>query len=236
MKWGMWGLQEVIEEQALTFVSYDTWTDAYEGYLVKAINKRDGFEMLKEVFDRLEIEMHPKMFHATMQLLKRARHFQSWTSGPEREEMWRIYSPERTAVRVRTSALKVWQAQVEALPIVYVESISIEDEVRRILTDKGSNLDFINIFTRKIKKRFEFEEEVRLVTDDCVMFPGSTSKTVAGRPDLRKVDISRIPDFIESVMVDPEASAEHVAAVQAFCEAKGIAFEGKSRLNELIVK
>lgn len=38
MKFGEHGLQGIVKEKALTFVSYDQWTDSHEAYLIRALH------------------------------------------------------------------------------------------------------------------------------------------------------------------------------------------------------
>jgi hypothetical protein len=231
MKFGEHGLQGIVKEKALTFVSYDRWTDSHEAYLIQALRTLEGEKLLERVFAKLGYQQNARLFRAMIQAGKRGRHMQSWTCGPESEEMWRIYSPERQCVRVQTSALKVWNSKIEALPIVYVPKLSVEEEIKRLLSDGGHCMDFINIFTRKLK-RFSFEQEVRFISEDVFAFPDSNSGVVPGKEYLRKVDISHIPDFIESVVVDPEATPSFVNEVERFCNANNIPFGGQSDLNK----
>jgi len=92
-------------------------------------------------------------------------------------------------------------------------------------------MDFINIFTRKLA-RFGFEKEVRFISEDVFKFPNANSGVVPGKEYLRKIDISHIPDFIESVVVDPEAKPSFVDEVECFCSANKIPFDGQSDLNK----
>lgn len=235
MKFGHHGLQDVVKEKALTFVTYDRWKDVHEGYLIQALRTVKGMELLAKVFAKLGYQQDARLFAAMVHSGKRGRHMQSWTCGPETEEMWRIYSPNKDCVRVQTSAVKVWNARIEALPIVYVPDLSIEEEIKRLLSDGGHCMDFINIFTRKFN-RFRFEKEVRFISSDTFQFPSPDSGVVAGKEFLRKIDISHVPEFIESVVVDPEAEMDLVDDVAKFCAENNIHFGGKSTLNEFRLK
>lgn len=231
MKFEHRGLQDVVKEKALTFVTYDQWSDSHEGYLIQALRTMDGVRLLDEAFKKLGYAEHALSFSAMIQHTKRSRHLQSWTYGPESEEMWRIYSPDRQGVRIQTSALKVWNSRIEALPIKYVPALSIEDEIKRLMSDGGQSMDFINIFTQKLE-RYGFEKEVRFISEDVTLLQEENSGVVPGMNFLRKIDISHIPDFIESVVVDPEAKPEFVAEVEDFCRSENIPFGGQSMLNK----
>ena len=231
MKFGDRGLADIVKEKALTFVTYDKWTDSHEAYFIQALRTLEGEALLDRVFKKLNYRQNARAFNMMIQASKRGRHMQSWTCGPESEEMWRIYSPDRKGVRVQTSALKVWNSKIEALPIVYTPRFSVEEEVKRLLSDNGQRMDFINIFTRKLA-RYSFEKEVRFISEDVFAFKIPNSGVVPGQEYLRKIDISHIPDFIESVVVDPEAEQSFVDEVERFCDANKIPFGGQSTLNK----
>lgn len=121
------------------------------------------------------------------------------------------------------------------MPIRYVPALSIESEVQRLMSDEGRAMDFINIFTRKLEKYYH-EKEVRFISSDAVIFPAENPGVVPGKEFLRKIDISHIPDFIESVVVDPEAKPDFVDDVREFCLANSIPFGGQSELNKFILR
>jgi hypothetical protein len=235
MEFGERGLQGVVKEKALTFVSYDRWADTHEAYFIQALRTAEGINLLDKAFKKFGYKHHARLFAIMMQDLKRARHMQSWTCGPETREMWGIYSKDRKGVRVQTSALKVWNARIEALPIQYIPDLSVEAEVKRLFSNDGLRMDLIDVFTQKLDQ-FDFEMEVRFISEDVTMMDQDKSGVVRSDPSLRKVDISHIPDFIESVVVDPEAKDEFVDDVRKFCFANGVPFDGKSALNEFILK
>lgn len=109
---------------------------------------------------------------------------QCWTSQPEGDAMWRIYSPDKNsyAVRIKTTIGKLMDAafvDYRAIPTVFVGEVSYVDNatISRVLSNYVQNglnlrstmLEFANLLLLK-RKEFEHENEIRLIIAESTGF------------------------------------------------------------------
>ena len=115
--------------------------------------------------------------------------------------------------------------------------LTLEDEVQNLFSDYDGNksFDLLNVFTRK-RKSFEYEE-IRVCTPPRWTFMSDQNDPpTRENGSLLDLSFAHVPDFIESVLVDPYASDKHVELIRSFCEANNLTFEGKSKLHDFVLR
>ncbi len=93
---------------------------------------------------------------------------QCWTRNKASDAMWRIYSPQKTAVRIRTTPRKLEMASRDPLWRVFVGRVQYPSEgdiEKAFLSAKGGRVsDLKSAETLLVKRRaFQHEGEVRLL-------------------------------------------------------------------------
>lgn len=185
---------------------------------------------------------------------------QCWTHLSESDAMWRIYSYNKKAVRV-----KIKKSSVDLLDNVKMADITYQDTP---FQPQNTPDDFINALSQK-RIAFQHEQEVRLIcsykfsSDEdffqhikAVMgisehkqwkqaldslFPNSSIEEQVekagellnignNRQTVKNISFSHIPDFICGVMIHPQADDWYVKIVENFCNINHVPFEGKSKL------
>ncbi|AJG98853.1 hypothetical protein LF65_02267 [Clostridium beijerinckii] len=97
---------DVIENKRLYLTNITMWDDVYEG---KAID---------DFFNYVDNDGEDEGFiRNTIYAAKRFKYAQSWKydDADESDAMWRIYSPQKTGVRIKVSAKKVYDSIIELL-------------------------------------------------------------------------------------------------------------------------
>ena len=133
---------------------------------------------------------------------------QSWTSIPETDAMWRIYSPDKLGVRIETTAKKLFSAvMVDSRSlggtllgeVMYEEQDAITKFIIDWITkDKNSMFRALLPITHFLKrKEFEHEHEIRLIKSI-----DSNSEELVNSVKRLAFRIN-INDFIESYRLDP---------------------------------
>lgn len=88
-------LEEVFKEKKLTLVKPELWDDPFENFILHSIAIRpDG--------SKFEIEFRDDYYG------------QCWSLQKESDAMWRIYSPEKDGVKVKTTIRKLIQSLLDA--------------------------------------------------------------------------------------------------------------------------
>jgi len=145
--------------------------------------------------------------------------------------MWSIYSNNSKAIMLETTDEEIFSLTVKGellekhvgiFPVRYIEMLTLEEEIKAVFDI--ASLNTTNIFKCK-RAAFSHEEEWRAF--------------VVGKIDLKieqplKVPIADISKFIINVLVHPSAPDWYVNTVKEFCLINKIAFQGKSRIFELV--
>ena len=238
----------MIQEKALTFVLPELWEDPYEGkpLLDFLIEKKNTYERI------------------ILTLIYQKTFGQCWTTLSESDAMWRIYSYNNRAVRIKVSKDKISKLKnIDIVPVTY------SDEPFEASGDNKQT--FIKLLSYK-RLAFEHEKEVRLIhhykflSDDDLekhikafmviseheqmvdlienLFPGLEMEEQVRRicemtnygkykQTVHKISFDHIADFIDGVMVHPQASDWYVDVVGEYCKINSIPFEGKSSLYSI---
>lgn len=154
-------LMEVFESNKLCLVNPLKWDDPFDNFLFSCKIKMNGELVgLEGIFDKF--------------------YGQCWTTKKESDAMWRIYSTEKTGVKVKTTVERLFDAVYDnenefADRHYYIGRVNYQEESEIVEFFRRINgLDFVRDITFKCQtsslflKRMEFEheEEVRLIYRD----------------------------------------------------------------------
>lgn len=215
---------DIIQSKSLCFVYPPvTWKDSYEGYAYRAMQTEKGRQRICEILETMGINHRLADMFLNEKILSIVR-YQCWTRVKDNVALWSIYSFDSKAIMISTTSEKLEELgvdeskRVKCVPMKYVKSHSLEDEIRAIF--KLTTVDTGAVFHTK-RSDFEHECEVRA-------FVGTPGFYNVNTP--LKVPISDIHDFIDGVMVHPSAPSWYVETVENYCMANNITFLGQSKL------
>lgn len=223
---------DIVQSERLTFVSPLFWEDKYEGYLYRAMKTSDGKRQVNQIIN----DMGGQNISCILQndnavSLTKA---QCWSKSRDFVPMWSIYSYNSKAIMIQTKKEKLEElkgplnSNVSVEPVEYIDNLSLKKEI--CLAINGNTLDMSKIFQTK-RKAFEHENEMRAFVGGAV---DNTDQETYSLPIHVKVD--DIMDFIEDVLVHPNAPGWYVKIVETFCDNHCIRFSGKSKLYEFELK
>lgn len=252
--------KDLVERQALAFVTYDSWEDPCEGYVLRELRTEEGHKRIVQALNKMYLGLTKTEVERNVQflyMLRHTMHMQSWTKTEEDDAMWQIYSGVGEGVQISTTLSKVANlGGVSSVSVRYKEPDPIQD-LKSIFV--GKRIECAQVFSTK-RPAFSYEQEIRLLTSINMnrltkrpndwLEPGilrellaqlkdkgevdsSGIKTVMGQviPNwLKYISFNNVPNFIESVRVNPFATSIFVEQVQKYCEENKIPFLGKSEL------
>lgn len=256
-------LINIVQSQALSFVSYDLWDDPYEGFIFKALQAEEGRNKIQALIKKHQFQLVNIMM---LDFLRYSIHGQSWSKCSESDAMWRIYSNNKRAVRIETDRKSIGNlTEISFNEIGYADYRSLEEELLSLVDGTGKKISVGKVLLKK-RTAFKHEEEVRLLTKvnldylasakpdkaQELMNKGLRGLRNAGKiteqqfstgwennnrinkvPRVVSVDFSHIECFIKSVLVHPQAPSWYVDTVQEYCKRNGLSFLGKSELYSL---
>ncbi|EMD5184801.1 DUF2971 domain-containing protein [Klebsiella michiganensis] len=200
---------EVIAAKQLVLVRPSMWDDPYENFFLKT----------EVVSDTGEI--------ASLENLSDSWYGQCWTENEDTDAMWRIYSPEKRGVRVKTTIRKLFSTlnnkSDEYCSLKYfIGKVSYKDkeEIKEFITSTsftafisgGQNTQFAELLCTK-RTAFSHENEVRLIVDDI----GDKN----GSGDLYKINITP-DDLFEEICLDPRLSSTDFVNLRAKIQVMGV--------------
>jgi len=180
------------------------WDDTFENLTLKSkIKYPDGLQ--------IDLDTHERLYG------------QCWTTSRASDAMWRIYSPDRKSVRIRTTIGKLLTSILIAnadTPMVdscigrvkYLSESKIISQAKQAFSDNGK-MTFGSLFRSLLVKRkaFSHEKEIRLIHLDW----GFEIPT----DDIYSYDIDP-HQLISQVMIDPRISYEEFKTIKAEIEEK----------------
>lgn len=182
-------LLQMLTEGSIILVQTSLWEDVYENFILKEDYYRRG--------QRIKAEWLSKMFFG-----------QCWTGKMSSDAMWRIYSPDRKGLRIRTRISKIidvlkreescFFGRVEYIPQSKIEKdlASLNGNISR------SQLSYLMLESQFIKRNsFSHESEYRIIKM-CRWTQEETEQ-------IRKITIDPY-SFIENVYFDPRADISYV--------------------------
>ena len=183
-------LLQMLNDKTITLVQPSLWEDSYENFLLKEHILRNG--------EMIPIYMLDKMFYG-----------QCWTSKASSDALWRIYSPDKKSVRIRTRIKKIMSLSPpndEGImflgKVEYYKQSKIEDDLRSLGTLTMDQLTQILLQSLFVKRTsFQHESEYRIVLMQDFKSDHDGPIKVLGIEPL---------DFIETILFDPRADDSYV--------------------------
>lgn len=186
-------LTSLLTDSMLYIDRINTWEDVYENFFLKA-----------HFFSK---SLNTYIYTDS---IANAVFGQSWTYAPETDAMWRIYSQNKTGVRIQTNAMKLFKSIfvddgcIADTWLGKVEYNSEEEMNDFILRETETNTDSASIwrdlmpYSQFLKRsEFEHEKEFRIIK----MLDSSSSENAKQYKRLAfKIDIN---NFIDSYLLDP---------------------------------
>lgn len=147
---------QLFESRKNTLVKPKLWEDTFENLALKSILKySNGTEVCLDAHERL--------------------YGQCWTTSKASDAMWRIYSPNKNGIRIRTTIRNLLSsldlantnsAMTESCigKVEYKSETAIMSQARKSFTQDG-RITFGSLFQSLLVKRraFEHEKEIRLI-------------------------------------------------------------------------
>jgi len=189
---------ELIKSKQLVLVTPEMWDDPFENFFLKA-NAYDEHGTIVDLSN-----------------LRNAWFGQCWTKNKDTDAMWRIYSPNKDGVRVKTTVGKLFDAiydkEYEYSPLTYFIG-QVEYKTKQELESFMKNASFVDMVIGGqntslahlllIKRdAFLHENEVRLLVNE------SDSDRAKEYKGLYKIPITNITSLIDEVCLDPRLSNE----------------------------
>lgn len=193
---------QLLDEKKLTLVKPKKWDDPFENALLSCEFEISGEEVAS--------------FTA-----KDGVYGQCWTFHRETDAMWRIYSPDKTGVRVTTTPRKLLTALQNSQPryhhftcfIGKVSYLSKGDLLEKLQSIDVFNTDCSGIAESLLYKRKEFrhEKEIRLIY---------SSSENENPNDVYQFDIEPM-ELLDRILFDPRMDKNLVEAYKLAIAAKG---------------
>ena len=212
-------LLQNIEKSELYIPSIQAWEDPYENFLANS-----------EIF----------MGKTRVNYKEWLPHFYGscWTLKKESDALWRIYSPDRESVRIKTSVVKLAQAcsnekgyepnstrVIKIGPVMYMNQKEIQEWIQKEINHNKilNDISLINSLFIK-RKEFSHEQEVRVV-----IHKNAPSE---GRLSLSNISILIEPKFFfDEIIFDPRIKSTKLNLYKRVLEQLG--YQGKVKKSQL---
>ena len=209
-------LVELFQTQKNTLVKPKLWDDTFENFVLKSkLRTPDG--------KLIEYDVHDRIYG------------QCWTLEKSSDAMWRIYSPDKKRIRIRTTIGDL----LDSISLASVTTNHCEHSVGKVeyLTEKtlvrrakntfenDGQVRFGNLFKSLLIKRkaFKHENEMRLMILDW--------SENAGKEDIYKYSIDP-HSLISQMMIDPRISYSEFKKIRSKIRSK-TRFEGEVKRSLL---
>lgn len=161
---------EIVEQQVLGFVSYDTWEDINEGYVLRALRTDEGQKKISHILHELGTDrMAAQVAISLLEGMCHSVHMQSWSLTEENDAMWKLYASDGNGIQIATSLVKIDFLEGVGYQNIRYEKLSLREELKRIVTGKQIKLapavviQMDQVFATK-SCAYDHEREVRLMT------------------------------------------------------------------------
>jgi hypothetical protein len=213
-------LVSALQESRLTLTRVARWDDPFENWALRAT-------LISDTGERIALSnIHSQYFG------------QCWTLKEESDAMWRIYSPNFEAVKIRTTVQKLFDSfydyddvvrdvsyfmgLVRYLPVEQIKVImGNPDIVPHLIFDSSAQLTVRTLLTKRLE--FSHEEEVRLIR-----YIGASNSELSNDYPSFNVDTNQVFD---ELVIDPRCSVEQAALIRKDIEMVG--YRGPVRQSEL---
>jgi len=249
--------EQIVRDKALTFVSPYCWPDKHEGFLFREVFSDSEMEKVRTAAEEMfrNTSFHKETGNSIVALLtalRTTRLAQCWSKCGGNFTLW-----DNKDVRIEVHREDISHlSRVEARDVEYLESITIEDGLRRLkLEPVAGGQTHIDIDSALLVKHTFFlpEHEVRLIIEEAenvnrdrrenIVFThiftqfyrqGKMNKEDYEKEILRlrlvdkkKVSFAHVENFIKSVMLHPCASAETEMKVERLCKEYHLKYLGR---------
>lgn len=236
---------DMLLNQRLVFVHPTKWEDPME---LDAYNK---------VLKHRSLDKNSALTVAYF-AAKNKTYCQSWTELSESDAMWRIYSYDNKSIQIRVKLSSIRQLPISVNKVVYTDSI--EEYIKTIPNEKMDQLFAIKRNAYKHEKeirlvsRYLYKGSEDLEKHVIAAYKVSDSKWIQNKTEAewkieldecikllnadlgvltKIIDFSMISDFIDSVVIHPQAQNWYVNIVGQLCNIHNIKYKGKSKLYEI---
>lgn len=220
-------LFELFENKQLVLVAPKLWDDPYEDFL----NHCYGVDP-REPNTRISYHGYAKLLFG-----------QCWTFNEDNDSIWRIYSPNRNRVKVRTTIKKLYscvsQIQVQLFrsyigKVIYLSESDIKENITKAIKNDGIHYTNLipNFYLRK-RDTFKEENEVRLMVR--LYKEEKYSNAIFQDPDdhsICKLPLNNPHDFIEEIVFDPRMPNSLVRAYKSHL-INTFEFQGECRKSSI---
>jgi hypothetical protein len=209
-------LVELFTSKKNTLVKPNLWEDTFENFILKS-------KLINEIGEQIEYDVHERMYG------------QCWTLEESSDAMWRIYSPDKSGIRIRTTIEKLLDSLCLATiarengehcigKVEYLKETELVKRAKEMFTTHGK-ITFGNLFRSLLIKRsaFKHENEIRLMF--CDWAKG------AGENNLFKYTIEP-HDLITQLMIDPRVHKEQFECIECSIR-KQTEYKGEIKLSQL---
>ena len=220
---------EMLFFQCLTLVSPEQWNDKYENYVMSLISQGklsgDFVEQIKKE-NRFNDEQVEEILGFAKDICKVAQCL-CFSQSIDAEVMWNAYKYGNEAIMWITTDEKIKSITSDYVlaKVDYdLETIGINGFLDQFSTYNGDvALKNVQSFLSHKRQFFQYENEWRIID---MHFANSVSKTLSFK-------IPSLSDFIDGVMVHPQAEERYVRLIKQICEHFGVKFIGKSQIYEM---
>ncbi|MFI9665311.1 DUF2971 domain-containing protein (plasmid) [Klebsiella grimontii] len=200
---------ELIAEKQLVLVQPSMWDDPYENFFLKTEVVSDDEEV------------------GSLENLSNSWYGQCWTENEDTDAMWRIYSPGKRGVRVKTTIRKLFATLYDTSDTncslkYFIGKVDYKDkeEIIEFINSTsfsefilgGQNTQFAKVLCTK-RTAFSHENEVRLIVDDIDHEKGSEG--------LYKINIDP-EELFEEICFDPRLSSNEYSAFTKIIKCVGV--------------
>jgi hypothetical protein len=139
---------------------------------------------------------------------------QCWTRYDESDALWRIYSPNKEGLLVKTTAKKF--SLYENIHLGYLGYVHYFKNFGEIDLKKDYKPPYMGCLLKR--KAFQHEGEIRLI----VHYDNIDDSVETKKYDMPKINIKVNPfDFIEDIVIDPRSSDWFVQSIFKYCYRAG---------------
>lgn len=193
-------LLKILTENKLSFLKVNNWDDPYENFIFKS----DFHIGNKKIDTNILMQFADSSFG------------QSWTLNTETDALWRIYSPSKNSVRIRTTIGKLYETMLTKSDdslycllgdVKYKNKSDFENFSKTLKSPTDFKTDKFHEFSYFVKrKEFEHEKEFRAIYISDFIFEKF-------QDPILNFDV--IPNnFIIDILLDPRLNAQEVDTVK----------------------
>lgn len=192
----------LVESKSIYISKVSSWDDPWEGVLSRIPHYDENGKLLKTLGSSLDY-----------------MYGQCWSLTPESDALWRIYSPNKEGILIKTKITNLYK--IEGYTRAYIGKVLYYNNLKTI------DLRSLNHFEGYLLKRdsFQHENEVRLLIDY------NDIKDKKEKLDYIELKVN-VSDFIEEVIVDPRASIWFYKMVDLYCRRNELKNIKKSKLYD----